>query len=491
MERMGRWLISALLGCLVLSVSGCRTEETPEEEPLAPASAAADNALLDETFHIDIRDVQVTFDYFPAENRVDARARLEFVVRAGQTLARFHFTPLLDQPASVSEILLDGERLAYPGGADGRIVTVSGSSQRILELQRPLLGQGLHTLEVAYRLDLSGEYPLFSTAVNDLEGRGNEELFPTLNSPAELACHRLTLRVHGDRPFRCIGSGRVTRQDDGAVQQWLLDSERELASYTVMFALLPEDGSVLEERTIDGVPVRILAFQGGASVETAFARLQTWLPQLQSELGPYPAPPGLSVFLVSEGGGMEYYGGTITSLYALRHEVLHGYFGCSVVMKTYRDSWLDEALTEWYDDTAGGTVYQAIPDAYVGNWVGAYSPVAVGYSLLAYTDGARIMQHLCDSLGGREGMRRFLAGVYEGHRFQPFTTMEFVSLLRDFSGIDYQGRFEDWLYGGQTQGAAAPPADPRRKRPDLTPPRALREREAARRDPQPSGGHHG
>ncbi len=469
-----KWLV---VWVLVIWTCGCQNEsEAGRPEPLAPTSAAADSALLDETFHIDIRDVQATLDYHPVENRVDGKARLEFVMRPGQTLARFHFTPLLRDPSRVSEIRLDGQLLAYPNGGDGRIVTVSGSSQQIVELIPPLAGQAIHVLEVAYRLDRPASFPLFSTEVNDLAGRGNEELFPTLNSPAELARHRLTLRVHGDRPFLCIGSGYLTRQDDGPVQQWLLDSERELASYTVMFAMLPVDGAVFEQRAIDGVPVQILAFQGGASVSAAFDRLNVWLPQLQREIGPYPAPHGLSVFLVSEGGGMEYYGGTITSLWALRHEVLHSYFGCATVMKTYRDSWLDEAITEWYDDTAGGRVYTAMPDSYVGNWVGGRSPVSVGYSDLAYTDGARIMQAVCDQIGGRERMRAFLAGVYGQRSFQPFTTMEFVGFLRDFSGVDFKARFEDWLYMGRVQGATGAPPDFRRKEPDLTPPVKLRER---------------
>jgi MFS family permease len=85
------------------------------------------------------------------------------------------------------------------------------------------------------------------------------------------------------------------------------------------------------ERLLVGrVDVRVLAPVGGVSADGAFATLQPWLADLQTSLGPFPMPRGLSVVLTQSGGGTEYYGATTASLRALRHEVFHMYFACSI-----------------------------------------------------------------------------------------------------------------------------------------------------------------
>jgi hypothetical protein len=372
---------------------------------------------------------------------------------------RIHFPPAERNPGVVRSLVLDGETISFPGSAVTS-VRVTGSSQSILEINRQLAPGQLHTLTLAYRLSLPSAYPRFSTEVNDMAGHGNEERYPTLNTPHELARHRLALRVHGSRAYNCIGSGLVLRQDDGDadVQQWLQDSERDVASYTMMFVLMPASDTDLQERVIDGIPVRILAMVNGASVvsiSSAFATLQDWLPRLQAAFGAYPAPRGLSVFLVYTGGGMEYFGGTISTPGALTHEVLHGYFACATVMRTYRDSWLDEAITQWFDGVSHGATISALADSYTANWVGARSPVSVGYSNFAYSDGASIMQAMANRVGGIDRMAAFLRYLYERYAFKPFTTIEFVGYFRDYSGIDLKGQFERWLYKSAPQPAAA------------------------------------
>ena len=57
--------------------------------------------------------------------------------------------------------------------------------------------------------------------------------------------------------------------------------------------------------------------------------------------------------------------------------------------------------------------HTALPASYRGNWVGARSPVSVGFSALAYTDGASIMQAIADRLGGTDRMTEFLRYVVD------------------------------------------------------------------------------
>jgi hypothetical protein len=179
---------------------------------------------------------------------------------------------------------------------------------------------------------------------------------------------------------------------------------------------------------------------------------------------------GLSVFLAGAGGGMEYFGGTISSPTALTHEVFHMYFACSAVARTYRDSWLDEAITSWYDRTYPDYLVP-IAEGFRSNMVSGRSPVAVGFDVRAYYQGTQIVETMAQRLGGRGAMTAFLADVHRRHAFAPFSTMDLAGYFRQYSGIDLSREFRDWFYSGQADAAAVLPVPCGfESPPDLTPP---------------------
>ena len=445
--------------------------------PDSQVAGAAGGALLDSTFTIDIETIAVTLDWYPASGEVDGTARLDFRLRPGQSRAAFNFTPFAASRGAISRLVVDGRPLSPQSDADVKILAVPGTRQPFIELQLPLDPALPHTLTVDYRLTVPNVYPRFSSEVNDLRGQGNEAVWPTLNTPHELARHVVTFRVHDRQAFRFVGSGLSRYSASGDVQQWVLDTQRSVSSYSVMFVLLPAGDTEYREWQIDGVTVRVVAYPT-VNLTEARARLESWLPELRRRFGPFPALHGLSIFLFNDaGGGMEYYGGTITSLSALRHEVLHSYFGCSVVAATYPDSWYDEAVTTWFEETARGQGHTALAASYRGNWVGARSPVSVGFSTLAYSDGASIMQAIADRLGGTDQMTGFLRYVVERYTFAPFTTLDFAGFLKDYSGVDLRTQFLNWLYNGREPSSAAggsPAARVDRKTLELDPPWAPR-----------------
>ena len=336
--RIGLFLNILLAGLLCFwgvnsQLLGVEKHGNGKKQAISP-----EDQLLNSTFRIDISTIRVTFDYYPDQFLVRGNAEVVFKMRPGQIRPLIHFDLPALHAGSAMNIRLNGEQLQSGNAADMKIISYTETTQKAVEFQRDLPANVDHRLQISYEKALPQDYPFFATQVTDLYGWGNEELFPTINTPHELAHHILTIRVHSATPYRCIGSGLVQKSANGAVQEWILDSEREIASYTFLFVVMPEADTVYEEREINGVMVRILAYRGGASIEQGFTQMQTWLPELKQNLGPFPMPRGLSIFLVSGGGGMEYYGGTITSLWALNHEVFHMYYGCSIVASTYRDS---------------------------------------------------------------------------------------------------------------------------------------------------------
>lgn len=436
--------------------------------------------LLDDTFRIDIREIEVLYKLFPDELRIEAVATVRFFMREGQTRPVIHFQPAFTG-TRIAQVLLNGEEMDLNNAEDVARTMFEGSSQRVLEFQRELSGSVEHQLTFSYELPFTFTQvgPGFYTQVNDTIGRGNDYLFPTINSPAELALHRITFQVQGEMAYRCIGSGFVNRTGNPDVQEWELNTRREISSYTLMFALMPEAITVYDERTISGVPVRAMAYSNGVNPDACFDQLESWIPELQQNLGPFPMPDGISVFLNVSGGGMEYYGGTFTSLRALNHEVFHMYFGCSTVALTYRDSWWDEAVNMWYEYSVNPD-YAPISEDYSSNMVSRYTPISLGFDMRAYDEGAHMMQAVAVEMGGRQEMIDFLAYVHENYIFQPFNTWQLVDYIESYSGVDMEDRFRNWLYDGtRTYYAAGEKQDiPPIHRVDMTPPASLLERDS-------------
>ncbi len=446
-----------------LALAGCGSDSpstaTPGTATASPAtvttvplpSSPDETRLLDAAFRVDVQLVEVAFDLFPNEREVRVWSATTFRMRPGQTRPIVHFGPA--RGGTEVALTLNGEGLDPRSESDVRFLRYETSGQDSVEIQRDLAAGVAHRLEASHVLPLTDAFGRFFADVNDIEGRGNEVLFPTLNTPHELARHRVVFRVHDAEPYLCVGSGRVTPGDAADVQEWILDTEREVASYTVMFFLAPAADVVFAQRRVQGVDVRVVASLGGASPAEAFAQLDTWLPELSRALGPFPMPRGLSIVLTEGGGGMEYYGATITSLRALRHEVFHMYFGCSTVARTYRDSWWDEAIDMWYELSLD-PAFPAIAPSYRSGIVGARSPVTVGFDPRAYDEGARIFQAVAREVGGRDQMVAFLRHLHQKRLFDPFTTVTLAGEIRAFSGADFRERFRQWLYS-DTESAAA------------------------------------
>jgi hypothetical protein len=415
----------------------------------------SESALLDAVFRIDVETIEVFFDVYPADRRVQAQAGVTFRTRPGQSRPIVHFGPA--RGSSGVALRLDGEDLDPARAGDVRALTFDGSGQVSLELLRDVAPGVPHRLEASYTLALTDAGGRFFTDVNDVEGRGNEALFPTLNTPHELARHVLVFRVHAAEPYLAVGSGFLAAQTGSDVQGWILDTERAVASYTVMFHLAPARTHVLAERRVREVDVRVLAAIGGVTAEEAFSILDPWLAELRGALGPFPMPRGLGVVLTQTGGGMEYYGATTTSLRALRHEVFHMYYGCSTVARTYRDSWWDEAIDMWYERSAE-PAFAPIAEEFHSDIVSGRSPVAVGFDRRAYDEGARIVQALAAELGGRDRMVRFLRDLHARRSFDPFTTWDLADEIQASSGSDVHERLRLWLY--QPPGGAPAPSAP-------------------------------
>lgn len=430
-------------------------DDDSTEPPWDPDAGLDD--LLARTFRIDISRIELSLDFTPGADTVLGDATLTFTMRPGQTRPLFHFTPFEDAGDVITGLELNGEVL--DPSADLLVTTLPGSTQVVREIQRDVDPEAEHTLHVTFGMPNWWEDAdpgwLF-TDVSDIAGDGNEYLFPTINAPDELARHAIQVRVHSERPYTLLGSGQVTVvPSQPGVQIWDVDTGREVASYTVLLVAMPTNEVDVEERVVNGVPMRVASIAPPADREQAFDDAAWVLATLEQDFGPLPMP-ALDVLLTTEyGGGMEYYGGTISDGWALQHEIVHMYFGCSTVARTWRDSWWDEAINIWY---LWPTSWSPLPFGWGSDIVSGRTPVMPAFDTRAYDEGAAVFEQVADRIGGRQALIDVLRVVRDDHTFDPFTTADLIRFIEAETGVDLSEEFATWVYGNQARAAAIPAA---------------------------------
>lgn len=403
------------------------------------------DADLDATYRIDLEHVAVEVDFDPQRPTLTGTARLQFTMRPGQTVPLFHFDPLLnggDATDALTEIRLDGEPV--PTG-DIAPITFDGSDQIAMEVEwEP--GPGAHTLEIRWEAPsgLQGpDYPerpgWYWTQVEDIVGFGNEALWPTINAPHAQALHSIAVRIAGDREYVGVGSG-VTTTRNGDVQVIALDTDRPIASYTVMIAAVPRDAVTVRTFEVAGVPVTLVSDLDQEDTDEAEQVTRSTLPALQADFGPFPMD-SLQILLTDWDGGMEYHGATATGLDAVSHELVHMYWGVSGVQATWRDTWVDEAITTWWDERP-----RPLRSNRRYGFVADRSPIEIGFDDRAYGQGARMFSALADRVGGDTELVALLRAVHAERAFTPFTTTELIDDLEAATGDpSIRASMERWV----------------------------------------------
>jgi hypothetical protein len=432
-------------------LAGCSTER--EERARAKALDPLETELA-QAFRVDLSELEIAFDYRPADSRIEGSAVLRFEMRPGQSRPVFHFNPLRRAaPAREREMLrsleLDGEPLDPSDDADLRLIRTRPSAEPAFEVQRDLVRGAEHTLRASWSIPAPGAPPgRFYATFDDTVGPDDETetLWPTVSSPEEFARHRIRLRVHSRRPYTVLGSGVVRRRKAANAQAWDVDTGRPIASHTVFLAAVPSRDVRTERFTAaGGVHVSIVSDRPPAIAERARAITRRTIARLVDELGPFPMSR-MQILLTGWAGGMEYYGATRTGIGALEHELVHMYFGAATVNRTWRDTWIDEAAVEWWQRRDR---LPRLPTRFRSELAGGRTAVAPGFDVAAYEAGARILGEIARALGGKRRMIAFLADLHRRRAFVPFTTDELIDDVVAAQEAIGRAKLERWLYSSR------------------------------------------
>jgi len=226
--------------------------------------------------------------------------------------------------------------------------------------------------------------------------------------------------------------------------QFRIQTPNHFNASSLFFHIVPKSTfrqTSFNYRSIDGRDIPVLIYTGSVDLAAFKTKTAQTLAELERDYGPFPHP---KVVIYGAGsGGMEYHGATITSLWALAHELTHSYFARGIMPANGNSGWIDEAIASWRDD------------GYRQNQISELSPSTMaGKSVYmrmtddnAYTKGSRFMGYMDKLLSAKGGLKKFLKGFFEEFHFNPFTTELFKQQLEQFYGQSLDVEFNKYIYG--------------------------------------------
>lgn len=420
---------------------------------LAPAPRTVDGLLATP---IDIQHVNARLVFDAASSSGTGQATVEF------TTGDHDGNPVFDLRQEVTAAALDGSpvpvsRLVhhdFGGGTDAEL--------RVLESE--LAAGSRHTLQVEYRLgppaaSLVGSYPpaiiwsvgprlAFNFGFTDLGAGRYLEAFIPANLIFDQFSLTLDLQLLGTAVRHTpITNGVMTVT---ALNRWRIAFPAHFTALSPMLELRATDTLEAAIDTVDlpisgnQVAIEVWKLVGSTiSLPDRIADLKRWLAENEQSSGPYRHGSRFTAFL--HRGGMEYEGGTTSSVSALRHETFHSWFARGLKPASQPDAWWDEAWTIYNDNGASGSTPFNFDDPPVrlrppNPWVRVTSPDS-------YQKGSRFFEGVAAAIGTAE-LRACMRDLYTSHIERPITTSTLEEFMVVRSGCaDLVAAFNRFVYG--------------------------------------------
>ena len=420
---------------------------------LAPPPATVDGLLA---APIDIQHIQARLVFDAASSSGAGEATVDFVTGDHEG------NPIFDLRQQVTAAALDGSPIAVSKLAHHDFGGGPHAELRILESVLP--ARSRHTLQVAYRLgppaaSPAGSYPpaivwsagprlAFNFGFTDLgAGRYLESWIPA-NLVFDQFSLDLDLQLTGTAIRHIpITNGTVT---EVTPSRWRITFPAYFTALSPLLELRARDTLEFSGDTVSlpvsGRQVTIESWklsESAVALPDRIAELKSWLIANELSSGPYRHGSRFTAFL--HRGGMEYEGGTTTSVAALRHETFHSWFARGLKPASQPDAWWDEAWTVYNDDGANGSTPFDFSDPPVtlrpqNPWVRITAPEA-------YEKGSRFFEGVAAAIGTAQ-LRTHMRELYMERSARPITTTDLEEFLVTRSGCpDLRAAFHRFVYG--------------------------------------------
>ncbi len=327
---------------------GCSDGQWPVDLPPLTIDGVEGRAI-----DVESLNAEVVFD--PAAQKASVVANLSFQanVKGGP--------PIFDLRQTISTLYLDGEQIDLE-----RVKTdhVGGTTGELRLLDADLEACSRHVLKFEYELSardsLGAQTPTYADdqnvawdfALSDTEvGRFLELWFPANLCHDEFS-FTLDLTVKSDAEHTVITNGQQTLD---ASNEWSLTFPDDSVSHTPMLVLLPTQDVVSQSSQVD-LPLSGTVELDLYTLRSSNIDLDLVEAQWKADMARFEASTGaylydrFTAYLHTERGGMEYDGGTVSSVSAMSHETHHSWYARGVRPLTQNDGWIDEAWTTYVVD---------------------------------------------------------------------------------------------------------------------------------------------
>ncbi|MCK5832089.1 hypothetical protein KAH81_00295 [bacterium] len=254
--------------------------------------------------------------------------------------------------------------------------------------------------------------------------------------------------------------------------EWRFRYDQPVCTYNISFAA----GNYAEivDTTLDTLEVRSYAYPSRLTqTQYDFGRIPEMIALWDSLFGDYPFPRVGCVAVPMDvwggGGGMEHQmlpqigdlliTGTRTYEEIIAHELAHQWFGDCIGIADWADFWLNEGIAVysevlWVAHTSGASAartYMNNEESYYKNWTrtNADFPIFDPASFLSpipYNKGA-CWWHMLRWQLGDDDFFAFLRYYFARFKFETVVTDSLKFALEDFTSLDWNDFFEQWIYG--------------------------------------------
>ena len=444
-------LATVFMFCAVLLASGVVSAQEPGADGLG------DN-LYPQLGNggYDVQHYSIDLAFIPAENQIEGKTSINAV--ATQDLSSFNLDllGLTVEQVVVNDVAASFERIDH---------------ELIISPDQPLTSGEAFTVEVHYagvpepiddpavpfvRLGWQQWAPGYYAAVSEPSGSMN--WFPNNNHPSDKAT--FTFRLTVPQPYTALANGALTEtiaNDDGT-RTFVWQMDQPMASYLAIVAV----GDYVETRDDSGpVPIRnYFPADTAASAIAGYdvtADIMSWLVDL---LGEYPfaeygvvVVPGFPAALETQ--SISIFGASPADELVIVHELLHQWFGNSVTLSQWSDTWLHEGFAAyfmalWAEKKFGAGAYKGIISQ---NFAADKSMPAPGnpdisklFDRSVYFRGALVLHALRNDVGD-DTFFAILRQFYSDNAYGLVSTADFIAVAEDFSQRELGELFDAWLYG--------------------------------------------